>query len=206
MKKIQGIPFSARRTHVIRQDPQRAATVYAATTEGLWKTTKAGASWERVTPHDWVITALAIPSEVPNRLVIGTERLGVLVSDDAGQHFRAANDGFFHRQIMALALDRERPERVLANAPEPVLATEDGGHNWAPLGSGLSTRGLRRVYASPDGWWAALDSGGLMRYDEQTGRASVSSRCAGWSSHAMPATRGAGTICHSQQAAYCAWM
>lgn len=171
-KKIQGIPFSARRTHVIRQDPQRAATVYAATTEGLWKTTNAGASWERVTPRDWVITALVIPGEVPNRLVIGTEKLGVLVSDDGSQHFRVANNGFFHRQIVALALDRQRPERVLvvlANAPEPILATEDGGHNWGPLGPGLSTQGLRRVYASPDGWWAALGTGGLMRYSEQTG-------------------------------------
>ncbi len=171
-KKIQGIPFSARRTHVIRQDPQRPAIVYAGTTEGLWKTSNAGASWQRVTPSDWVINALAIPSETPNRVVIGTEKLGVLLSDDGGQHFRAANEGFFHRQIVALALDRERPGRVLAvlaNAPEAVLATEDGGHTWAPLGPGLKTEGLRRVYASPEGWWAALERGGLMRYDEAKG-------------------------------------
>ncbi len=169
-KKIQGIPFSARRTHVIRQDPQHPAVVYAATTEGLWKTSNAGAAWQRVTPSDWVINALVISQDAPNRLIIGTEKLGVLVSDDAGQHFRAANNGFFHRQIIALALDRERPGRVLAvlaNAPEPVLATEDGGRTWAPLGPGLKTEGLRRVYASPDGWWAALERGGLMRYDEK---------------------------------------
>ena len=168
-KKIQGIPFSARRTNVIRQDPQRPATVYAATTEGLWKTTSAGAAWQRKTPSDWVITAVVIPSEPASRVVIGIEKLGVLVSDDGGEHFRAANDGFFHRQIVALALDKERPGRVLAvltNAPEPILATEDGGRTWAPLGPGLKTQGLQRVYASPDGWWAALERGGLMRYDE----------------------------------------
>jgi photosystem II stability/assembly factor-like uncharacterized protein len=171
-KKIQGIPFAARRTQVISQDPKRAAIVYAGTTEGLWKTTSAGASWQRMTPHDWVITAVAIPGEIPNRVVIGTERLGVLVSDDGGQHFRDANEGFYHRQIVALALDRERPERVLAvlaNAPEPILATEDGGRHWAPLGPGLSAQALRRVYASPDGWWSALGAGGLMRYDEHKG-------------------------------------
>ena len=171
-KKIQGIPFSARRTHVIRQDPQRPAVVYAATSEGLWKTSNAGAAWQRVTPSDWVINALVISENTPNRLIIGTEKLGVLVSDDAGRHFRAANEGFFHRQIIALALDRERPGgvlAVLANAPEPVLATEDGGRTWAPLGPGLKTAGLRRVYASPDGWWAALERGGLMRYDEKKG-------------------------------------
>lgn len=171
-KKIQGIPFSARRTHVIRQDPKHPVTVYAATTEGLWKTTSGGAAWQRVTPPSWVINALVVLSDPPNRLVIGTDRLGVLVSDDGGQHFRTVNDGFFHRQIVALALDRNRPERVLAvlaNAPEPVLATEDGGRTWAPLGRGLSAEGLRRVYSSPDGWWAALERGGLARCDEQKG-------------------------------------
>jgi len=37
--KIQGIPFSARRTRVLKQDSANPAVVYAGTTEGLWKTT-----------------------------------------------------------------------------------------------------------------------------------------------------------------------
>src|SRR5262249_26088443 len=36
--KLQGIPFSARRTRVLKQDPSNPNTVYAGTTEGLWKT------------------------------------------------------------------------------------------------------------------------------------------------------------------------
>jgi photosystem II stability/assembly factor-like uncharacterized protein len=169
-KKIQGIPFSARRTQVIVQDPEKPSTIYAGTTEGLWLTHDAGASWRRVTPKNWVINAAIASREGAGRLVLGTERLGVLSSDDRGESFSAANSGFYHRQIVALALDRDHPDRVLAvltNAPEPVLATEDGGHTWTPLGPGLTTEGLLRVYASPDGWWAALERGGLMRYDEK---------------------------------------
>lgn len=171
-KKIQGIPFAARRTHVIQQDPRRPQTVFAGTTEGLWKTTDAGVSWRRITPAHWVINALLVDSQNSNRLVMGTDQLGVLTSDDGGASFRVANEGFHHRQIVALALDRDRPGRVLAvlaNAPEPLLATDDGGRTWSPLGPGLNTLGLRRVYASPDGWWAALERGGLMRYDPQQG-------------------------------------
>jgi photosystem II stability/assembly factor-like uncharacterized protein len=117
-----------------------------------------------------VINTLVASRERPGRVVLGTERLGVLVSDDSGETFRAANHGFYHRQIVSLALDRDHPERVLAvltNAPEPVLATEDGGESWQPLGPGLTAEGLLRVYASPDGWWAALERGGVMRYDEK---------------------------------------
>ena len=167
-KKIQGIPFSARRTPVIQQDPNRPATIYAGTTEGLWKSTNGGAGWQRVTPRNWVINTLAVHSARSDRVVIGTEKLGVLVSEDGGANFRAANEGFNHRQIVALAMDHQRAGRVLAvlaNAPEPVLATDDGGRTWAPLGPGLKTETLSRVYASPDGWWAALERGGLMRYD-----------------------------------------
>jgi photosystem II stability/assembly factor-like uncharacterized protein len=164
-RKIQGIPYSARRTQVILQDPERAATVYAATTEGLWITANAGTMWRRLTPTDWVINAVVA---LPGRIVIGTEKLGVLVSDDGGAHFRAANDGFYHREIVALALDREKPGRVLAvltNAPEPLLATEDDGATWAGLGPGLKMQALQRIYAAPGGWWAAMEHGGLMRYD-----------------------------------------
>lgn len=172
-RKIQGIPYSARRTQAILQDPASPAIVYAATTEGLWKTSSAGSNWARLTPEDWVISSvLTLPrgSEASRRVVIGTEKLGVLVSDDNGKHFRASNDGFYHRQIVALALDPAQSGRilaVLANAPDPILATQDGGRTWSPLGPGLGTGNLRHVYASPDGWWASLGRGGLVRYDSQ---------------------------------------
>jgi photosystem II stability/assembly factor-like uncharacterized protein len=188
-KKIQGIPYSARRTYVIRQDPSHLNTVYAGTSEGLWKSADAGATWRRVSPADWVINALAFGTMASNaatadaqgepaelvrhqRLLIGTDQLGVLSSDDGGAHFHGANSGFSHRQIVALALDQEHRGRVLAvlaNAPEPALATDDNGQTWAPLGPGLRAEGLKRAYASPAGWLAALERGGLKRYDSVNG-------------------------------------
>ncbi|HUK29963.1 MAG TPA: hypothetical protein VLV89_02550 [Candidatus Acidoferrum sp.] len=164
-RKIQGIPYSARRTQAILQDADHAATVYAATTEGLWVTSNGGSNWKRLTPGDWVINSVAL---LPGRILIGTEKLGVLVSEDGGAHYRGANDGFFHRQIVALALDRQQQGRVLAvlaNAPETLIVTKDGGTTWAPLGQGLRMQSVRKLYAAPGGWWAALERGGLMRYD-----------------------------------------
>jgi photosystem II stability/assembly factor-like uncharacterized protein len=142
--------------------------IYAGTTEGLWKSENAGATWRRITPAQWVINSVELPSSRPGRVVIGTEDLGVLVSDDGGAHFRVSNEGFNHRRTLALALDPDRPGRVLAvlaNGPEPLLVTDDGGRNWKPLGRGLPTAQLMRIYASPEGWWAALSGGGVMRYD-----------------------------------------
>jgi photosystem II stability/assembly factor-like uncharacterized protein len=174
-KKIQGIPFSARRTHVIVQDPLRPAIVYAGTTEGLWKTSDGGAGWRLVTPPSWVINALVLSPRREGRLIVGTEQLGILVSEDGGRRFRASNDGFNHRQIVSLALDPARPGRVLAvlaNSFEPAVLTDDGGREWHPLGPGLEAEQVRRVYAAPAeaGWWAALDNGGLMHYEAKRGK------------------------------------
>jgi photosystem II stability/assembly factor-like uncharacterized protein len=47
------------------------------------------------------------------------------------------------------------------------VATDDDGKSWLPLGPGLRTEQMLRVYASPDGWWASIEHGGLMRYDAQ---------------------------------------
>ena len=168
-RKIQGIPYTARRTYAIAQDPKQPDRVYAATSEGLWKTADGGITWRRTTPESWVVNTVVVSDGNPGRVLIGTEELGVLASDDAGEHFRDANAGFEHRQILALAIDEKQPDRilaVLAHAPEPILATEDDGRTWLPLGLGLRAEQALRVYAAPDGaWWASLTRGGLMRYD-----------------------------------------
>jgi photosystem II stability/assembly factor-like uncharacterized protein len=167
-QKVQGIPFSARRTHVITQDPGNPRVIYAGTTEGLWKSENGGNTWRRVTPAQWVINAVQLPSSIPGRVIIGTDDLGILVSDDGGANFRASNAGFHHRRTLALTLDPHRAGHVLAvlaNGPNPLLVTDDAGRNWRPLGRGLPAAQLKRVYASPEGWWAALSGGGLMRYD-----------------------------------------
>ncbi len=170
-RKIQGIPYAARRTYAIAQDTGQPARVYAATSEGLWKTADGGMTWRRTTPESWVVNAVVVADGNPGRVLIGTEQFGVLVSDDAGEHFAGSNAGFDHRQILALGVDANQPARmlaVIANSSDPVLATQDAGRTWSPLGSGLLPEQILRVYAAPDGaWWASLTLGGLLRYDAE---------------------------------------
>ena len=103
--KFRGIPPTARRTHWIQQDPQHSETLYSATTEGLWKTTNAGISWSRMTPAKWSISALVIHPKNPDRLVLGVEGVGVYLSEDGGKSYRPANNGFYHRPIVGMAID-----------------------------------------------------------------------------------------------------
>ncbi len=166
--KFKGIPKDSRRTVHILQDPKRPMTVYAATTEGLWKTSDDGANWRLITPVSWSILSMVIDPENTDRLILGTERLGVQVSDNGGQTYRASNQGFSHRRIVDAAVDPQHPERALVMLTsnfEPLLETKDAGRTWTPLATGLKSGPPRHIFASPDGWFAAPGPGGLLRYD-----------------------------------------
>ncbi len=184
-KRVQGIPDSSKRTLVIRFDPGRTNTLYAGTTDGVWKSTDAGGRWHRVSPDNWVVNALAVLSTVDeantdearsaearsDELLIGTEQQGVLVSEASKGNFEPANEGFEHRRVLSLAVDRENSRRlgaVLANAADSVVVSEDAGETWAPLGSG-SPASVRRLFSTPAGWYAAVASGGFVRLNEKNG-------------------------------------
>jgi photosystem II stability/assembly factor-like uncharacterized protein len=170
--QFKGIPNDSRRTVHILQDPKRPMTVYAATTTGLWKTSDNGAAWHLITPSTWSILSMVIDPVNTDRLILGTERLGVQVSDDGGQTYRASNQGFSHRRIVDAAVDPQHPERalvVLTSSFEPLLETTDAGRTWIPLGTGLKSGPPRHIFASPDGWFAAPGPGGLLRYDAVKG-------------------------------------
>jgi len=181
--KFKGIPKDSRRTVHILQDPKRPHTVYAATTEGLWKTSDDGALWRLVTPATWSILSMVIDPENSDRLILGTERLGVQISDNGGQTYRASNQGFSHRRIVDAATDPQHPERtlvVLTSNFEPMLETGDSGRTWTPLATGLTSGPPRHVFASPDGWFAAPGPGGLMRYDRNPVGSKQSPHPASW--------------------------
>jgi photosystem II stability/assembly factor-like uncharacterized protein len=168
--KYQGIPNIFRRTQLIRMDPSNPQILYAGTTSGLWKTVN-DKDFKRVSPGDWIINALIIDPQNPRKLIIGTEREGVEISNDGGETFSPANVGFHHQHISDVAVDREHPERalvVLTFDTNAFLATKDGGNSWNSLGPGLKRTEVRHVYAAPTGWWASLTNGGWSKYDESS--------------------------------------
>src|SRR5262249_9656977 len=176
-KRAQGIPEASRRTLVIRFDPDNRNTLFAGTTTGLWDSEDGGWRSQRISPADWVINTLVVSAasgegSVPH-LLIGTEQQGVLAGTGFSGEFEAINEGFGHRRIVSLTLDRANPERlgaVLANSSEPVVQTRDAGATWSPLGSGIEPSAVKRLFSMPDGWWASATSGGLLRLDAAGGR------------------------------------
>ncbi len=165
-RKVQGIPSEARRTRVLRQDPNHLETVYAGTTEGLYKTTDGGRTFRRMTGADVIVNDVYVDPADPKRVLLATDRGGVLTSENAGETFEPTNQGFSARKVEALIVDRQDPMRVYAGVVNDkeyggVFASTDGGTKWKQLADGLGGRDVFALAQSPEGEILAGTNSGI---------------------------------------------
>ncbi|HEX7286481.1 MAG TPA: transcriptional regulator [Candidatus Angelobacter sp.] len=167
-RKIQGIPYSARRTRMLKLDPSDHNVVYAGTTEGLWKSADAGATFKRMTGANVIINDVLIDPRRPARVLLATDRGGVLLSDDGGATFVASNHGFTHRQVAALLLDRNDASRIYAGLLNDkeyggVFFSPDAGRTWKQMSEGLDGRDVFVLRQAADNTLFAGTDRGLFR-------------------------------------------
>ncbi len=164
--KIQGIPFSARRTRVLKQDPSNPGTVYAGTTEGLWKTTDSGESWKRVSNPEVVVNDVMVDPRNSQRVLLATDRAGVLASDDGAQSFATSNHGYTHRYVTAILADNKDPQTIYVGVVNDrelggVFMSHDGGQHWMQKSAGLDGRDVFTLKQAASGELVAGTNRGM---------------------------------------------
>jgi photosystem II stability/assembly factor-like uncharacterized protein len=174
--KVQGIPSTARRTRVLMQDPVSRKTIYAGTTEGLYKTVDGGTNWSRTTGPDVIINDVYVDPKNPQHVMLATDRSGVLNSNDYGTTFTATNDGFSQRQVAAFITDEKREGTLYAGVVNDksyggVFISQDAGTTWSQRSNGLDGRDVFSLAQSDDGTVFAGTSHGIFRWDGTTWQA-----------------------------------
>lgn len=167
-RKIQGIPFSARRTRVLQMDFTDHSIIYAGTTEGLWKTTDSGATWKRMTGPGVVVNDVLVDPRNSSRVLLATDRGGVLASNDGAVTFTASNRGFSHRQVASVIADRGDGNVIYAGLLNDkefggVFVSHDAGLNWQQLSDGLDGRDIFVLRQADGGAVIAGTNRGLFR-------------------------------------------
>ncbi|HEY6491333.1 MAG: transcriptional regulator [Terracidiphilus sp.] len=174
-RKIHGIPATARRTRVLRQDPAHRATVYAGTTEGLYKTMDGGGTFKRMTGPEVIVNDVFIDPANTERVLLATDRGGVLASADGAATFAPANRGISERKVAALMVDRVQGSRIFAGVVNDktfgsVFISEDAGAQWKQVADGLDGRDVFALAQSIDGDVVAGTSSGIFVLDGDSSR------------------------------------
>ncbi|MGB9284629.1 MAG: transcriptional regulator [Candidatus Sulfotelmatobacter sp.] len=169
--KIKGIPFTARRTRVLKQDPSNPAIVYAGTTEGLWKSMDEGKNWKRVSSPEVVVNDVLVDPRNSQRVLLATDRSGVLASDDAAATFTSSNHGYAHRYVSAILADSKEPNTLyigLVNDREfgGVFLSHDDGQTWQQKSTGLDGRDVFTLKQASNGALVAGTNKGLFELSE----------------------------------------
>jgi photosystem II stability/assembly factor-like uncharacterized protein len=173
-KKVQGIPYSSRRTRVLMQDPTRSEVVYAGTTEGLFRTVDAGHSWIRITGSNIIVNDILIDAADPKKIMLATDRSGVLATTDWGSNFSASNRGFAHRQVSSLLADNNSENTIYAGVINDkefggVFVSRDSGQKWQQMSSGLEGADVYTLRQNDKGELYAGTNRGVFAYTSANG-------------------------------------
>ena len=164
--KIQGIPFSARRTRVLKQDPTNEKIVYAGTTEGLWKSTDLGKVWKRVSNPEVVVNDVMIDPRDSNRVLLATDRSGVMASTDGAAHWTTSNRGYAHRYVSAILADNKHTATLYVGVVNDreyggVFHSSDAGQHWSQKAAGLGGKDVFALKQSASGMLVAGTNHGM---------------------------------------------
>ena len=168
--KIQGIPFSARRTRVLKQDPTNENIVYAGTTEGLWKTTDLGKVWKRVSNPEVVVNDVMVDPRDSNRVLLATDRSGVMASTDGASSWSPSNKGYAHRYVSAILADAKDENTMyvaVVNDREfgGVFYSSDAGQHWLQKAAGLGGKDVFALKQAANGTLVAGTNHGIYSLD-----------------------------------------
>ena len=200
--KIQGIPFSARRTRVLKQDPSNPNIVYAGTTEGLWKTADGGRTWTRMSNPEIVVNDVLVDPRNSTRIMLATDRGGVLASDDGGRTLAPSNHGYTHRYVSAIVADRGDPDTIFVGVVNDrewggVFSFRYGGKQWQQKSTGLGGRDVFALRQAANGALIAGTNRGIFILDRNNNAWRQSNIAQGERSIAKSRSGRAATVLHS---------
>lgn len=153
---------------LIQQDDP--ATMYVGTLfHGVFKTTDGGNHWAQVALGNDSVFSLAFDS-VDRVVYAGSQKVGVVISNDDGGTWTPANHGLPSASIQALSVDPLEPGRVYAGTwGSGVFISSDSGESWAPMNNGLTNPWTTSMEIDPrhPGGLILGTKGGVFRFEAE---------------------------------------
>jgi len=120
---------------VIQVDPHAPDTVYAATLNGLYRSTNEAKSWTRIAQSlpDQMISAMVLDRAIAGVIYVAS-REGIHKSGDGGMTWSAINKGLASLNVRSLAQSPTDPKTLYVGTNGSGLyRSRDGGDKWEPM-------------------------------------------------------------------------
>jgi photosystem II stability/assembly factor-like uncharacterized protein len=128
--------------------PGNPETVFAGTSDGVWRSTDRGATFVRTDFPDAgkQVWSFLVDSRDPRRMLAGASPIDIYRSDDGGVSWRRLATpqiathctGPFASRVMRLAQNPRKPDDIYAALEiNGVMLSEDGGETWTDRSAGL---------------------------------------------------------------------
>lgn len=121
--------------NVVAIDPLATKTIYAGTTQGLFKSNNRGDSWDKIDGNfsEEYISTLIIDAKNPNVLYMGTSQ-GIHKSLDAGAHWQLLTQGLESHNVRVIQMDPKDSQTLFCGTNGGGLhQSTDGGETWVRL-------------------------------------------------------------------------
>jgi photosystem II stability/assembly factor-like uncharacterized protein len=129
---------------VISIHPTHSSTLYAGTSDGVFRSTDSGRTWSAINNglNGRRVTAIVIDPLTPSTVYVAINAFGgggingVYKSTDGGNNWNFQSNGIINPNVQGLAIDPVAPTTLYAATLDGIFKTTDGGDNWARTGSG----------------------------------------------------------------------
>ena len=137
--------FSVR---AIAVDPRDANFVVIGGLSGVYRSTNAGQSWEKIS-EQINVESLALDPRTHDRIYVGTWRQGIR-TDDGGKSWKLINGGMvLDTDMFAITIDRDNPDDVWVATCGWVYNTVNRGDLWTRFRDGFDNRRIHDVEVDP---------------------------------------------------------
>jgi hypothetical protein len=109
-----------------------------------------------MTSADVVVNDVLIDPRTPDRVLLATDRGGVLASNDGFAKNQPSNRGFSHRMVGSVIVDKKDPNRLYVGIVNDkvhggLFTTDDVGKTWQQTSRGLGDRDILSLQQADNG-------------------------------------------------------
>ena len=147
---------------VISPDYPVDATVFAASSEGLFKTTDGGNGWQKLEgltrgESDYIMTIAVSPNYADDRTLIASVKgIGLFKTGDGGETFVQVGpdliDSNHSIEYMAFSAAYASDNTVCAASDEDLFISTDGGNTWQAISRPARYENMREVWHCEGQW------------------------------------------------------